>query len=190
MEITTRRRYRQTQVMPNRNGIAEDIYRHREDRFASWLEREDLGRSATESNFLPAGFTWSDMPDPTWPTKVEVRPGTSEAGLYMAAIGSPTEGQANAIAAADFNSDGNPDLALVTVTGGGNVQLGAGNGTFDAPTELPIPAGTASDVVAAGSERRWLCGRGGGHARVASGVGVLRGGYGSFPRMTDGSGHG
>ncbi|MCU0963072.1 MAG: FG-GAP-like repeat-containing protein, partial [Pirellulaceae bacterium] len=97
---------------------------------------------------LPAGFTWSDMPDPTVADQLDVSLGTGDAGLYMAVMGSPTGGQASAIATADFNNDGKPDLALVTSAGGVVVQMGTGDGTFSAPTVLPIGTGVASDVIA------------------------------------------
>ena len=74
-------------------------------------------------------------------------------GTFTAASGSPiTVGTApDALAVADFNANGNPDLAVAnrgsnTVT----VLLGNGDGTFTAATGSPVSVGTAPSSVSVG----------------------------------------
>ncbi|ABF43710.1 Integrin-like protein [Candidatus Koribacter versatilis Ellin345] len=61
-----------------------------------------------------------------------------------------------ALAIADFNSDGNADLAYATtvgVSGGYSILFGNGNGTFQAPVTTPLPGGGTWGLAAADFNR-------------------------------------
>jgi uncharacterized protein (TIGR03437 family) len=73
-------------------------------------------------------------------------------GSFAAAVNIPAGQNPKALAAADVNLDGKPDLIVATgITGGGyqiSVFLGKGDGTFLAPLSVPYPAGETPNTIA------------------------------------------
>jgi uncharacterized protein (TIGR03437 family) len=81
--------------------------------------------------------------DGTFRTSAQYSVGTGPGGAY-----GPGGGSGQAIAIADFNGDGNPDIAVGGTTG---ILLGNGDGTFRAGSPLPAAAsGTLIWTFAAG----------------------------------------
>jgi uncharacterized protein (TIGR03437 family) len=72
------------------------------------------------------------------PAKLDVPGGSAVVGPY---------GKAGAIASADWNGDGIPDLA-VAGQGGVWVWLGKGDGTFTGPSSIPLPNAHLTSLVA------------------------------------------
>jgi len=70
------------------------------------------------------------------------------AGTFAGKVDYPTDLSPILLATADFNGDGNPDLASVNNIGSVSVLLNNGNGTFAA--KVDYPAGTNPLAIATG----------------------------------------
>ena len=72
-------------------------------------------------------------------------------GTFRARVDFPAGGQAQDLAAGDFNSDGKQDLAVSIFTQQTSLSLltGNGNGTFNAPVNFPNTTGSDSPVIVA-----------------------------------------
>jgi hypothetical protein len=64
-------------------------------------------------------------------------------GTFGTPIYSVSPGSGDAIAVADLNGDGNPDLAIANESGQISIELGNGDGTFESGIFYPIPEGYA-----------------------------------------------
>ena len=69
-------------------------------------------------------------------------------GTFTAAGSYATDKNPASVTIADFNGDGNPDLAIATGNGTVSILLGNGNGTFHAASSFPI--GHPPSYIAAG----------------------------------------
>jgi hypothetical protein len=72
-------------------------------------------------------------------------------GTFRARVDFPAGGQAQDLAAGDFNSDGKQDLAVSIFTQQTSLSLltGNGDGTFNAPVNFPNTTGSDSPVIVA-----------------------------------------
>ncbi len=72
-------------------------------------------------------------------------------GTFQARVNFPTGGQAQDLAAGDFNSDGKQDLAVTINSPQISLSLltGNGNGTFNAPVNFPNTTGFDAPVIVA-----------------------------------------
>ncbi|MBV9959976.1 MAG: VCBS repeat-containing protein, partial [Acidobacteria bacterium] len=71
-------------------------------------------------------------------------------GTFRAKVDYPVGGQAQDLAAGDFNSDGRVDLAVTIYTQHTSLSLltGNGDGTFNAPANFPNTSGADSPAIA------------------------------------------
>src|ERR1019366_8325620 len=93
-------------------------------------------------------------------------------GTFQAERTLPVDSSSPAVAIADFNGDGKPDLAFTSGL------VGAGDGTFGAPTSYPIGWGDSLAIADMNGD--------GFLDIVTSGFSILYGdGHGGFPKRAD-----